>query len=90
MADVEPQCILCNSTFRPGVLDDDSKCPDCRSKFPKVKTRQELMLLNQPNLELGKQLTEDDVRKIIQGELRKLRPTTEEMKKVKEEVKEIK
>lgn len=67
--DIVHKCCLCNNDFRPGSLDKEGKCSLCHELYPNVKTREEMLLLNRPEINLGKKVTEETVRQIIKEEL---------------------
>jgi hypothetical protein len=67
--DLVHKCCLCNNDFRPESLDKDGKCVSCAKQFPTVKTREAMMLLNHPEINLGEKLTAEGVRQIIKEEL---------------------
>jgi len=67
--DTVHKCCLCNNDFRPEALGKDGKCSTCHAQFPNVKTREEMMLINRPEINLGKKVTEETVKQIIKEEL---------------------
>jgi DNA repair exonuclease SbcCD ATPase subunit len=67
--DIVNRCAICEADFRPGTLDEDGKCSSCRVKFPTVKSKQEAMALNRPDINLGDKLTDEKIRQIIREEL---------------------
>jgi hypothetical protein len=70
MGEINHKCCICEATFQPGTL-KDGKCPICVAAYPTVKNRKEAMLLNQPQLNMGDEITVERVRQIIQEEIAK-------------------
>jgi len=73
--DIIHKCCLCENDFRPGALDKEGKCASCSKAYPNVKTRKEMLLLNRPEIHLGRRLDEPTVRQIIKEELNEFKST---------------
>jgi len=69
MSDIIHKCCLCGNDFRPGGLDENGKCVSCAKSFPTAKTKEEMMALNRPDINLGEKLTIEKVRQIVKEEL---------------------